>query len=355
MLNLDATGHCWVSALAGFNFRLEYLHGADNRATDVLSRMETRLDDNTTNKFLQSLDESSYDAKNVSDDAESGNAQLLTKVKKNAMNEIIERAQFSHIPHTETNNRALVAKHEEFEKKLNVQVTMMIMEKHTKHNLTGLDWKSLQENDPILQHILKWKCRNCDKNAKKEEYLLTVVNSYDTKVYGDRQKDFTLLNNMLFINDTLKGSIDTALLFVVPASKCQVALDLCHWDVGHQGRDRTFLLLQERFWWPKMRAQMMMTLQNCEKCKVYKKKDPKAPLCTITATEPMDLVHVDLVRMEVTVETKKKPVVQKILMVTDHFSQFVQAYKVKDKSNYHRKMLVRQLFQTLWFSPALTI
>ena len=26
---LDATGHCWVSALAGFNFRLEYLHGAD--------------------------------------------------------------------------------------------------------------------------------------------------------------------------------------------------------------------------------------------------------------------------------------------------------------------------------------
>ena len=35
--------------------------------------------------------------------------------------------------------------------------------------------------------------------------------------------------------------------------------------------------------------------------------------------------------MEVTVETKKKPVVQKILVVTDHFSQFVQAYKMKDK------------------------
>ena len=80
-----------------------------------------------------------------------------------------------------------------------------------------------------------------------------------------------------------------------------------------------------------MRTQMMMTLQNCEKCKVYEKKDPKAPLGTITATEPMDLVHVDLVRMEVTVETKKKLVVQKILVVTDHFSQFVQAYKVKDK------------------------
>ena len=30
MLNLDATGNCWVSALAGFDFRLEYLCSADN-------------------------------------------------------------------------------------------------------------------------------------------------------------------------------------------------------------------------------------------------------------------------------------------------------------------------------------
>ena len=122
-----------------------------------------------------------------------------------------------------------------------------------------------------------------------------------------------------------------ALLFVVPACKHQAALDLCHQDVGHQGRDRTYSLLQERFWWPKMRTQMMVALQNCEKCKIYEKKDPKAPLCTIATTEPVDLVHVNLVGMEVTVETKKKPVVQKILVVTDHFSRFVQAYKVKDK------------------------
>ena len=54
--------------------------------------METRLDDNATNKFLQSLDESSYNAKNISDDAEKENAQPLTKVEKNAENEIMERA-----------------------------------------------------------------------------------------------------------------------------------------------------------------------------------------------------------------------------------------------------------------------
>ena len=91
MLNLDATGHCWVSALAGFNFRLEYLCSADNRVADVLSRMEARLDDNATNEFLQSLDESSYDAKNVSNNAEKGDIRPLTKVEKNAVNEIMER------------------------------------------------------------------------------------------------------------------------------------------------------------------------------------------------------------------------------------------------------------------------
>ena len=80
-----------------------------------------------------------------------------------------------------------------------------------------------------------------------------------------------------------------------------------------------------------MRTQMMMALQNCEKCKFYEKKDPKAPLCTIATTDPMDLIHVDLVTMEVTVKTIKKLVVQKILEVTNHFSRFVQAYKVKDK------------------------
>ena len=153
--------------------------------------------------------------------------------------------------------RPSLAKHEEFQKELNIQVAAMIMEKHIKHNLMGLDWKSLQENDPIIQHVLKWKCHNNDKGTKKdknadrrtlEQYLLMVVNLHDAKAYSNQQKDFTLLNDMLFINDTPKGSTDMALLFVVLACKRQVALDLCHRDVGHQGTDRTYPLLQRRFW-----------------------------------------------------------------------------------------------------------
>ena len=98
--------------------------------------MENRLDDEATGEFLQSLDESSYDAKGVGDNTEKG-TQPLTKVEKDALNEIMERACFSHIPHAETDNLVLVAKHEEFEEELNVQVAAMDTEKHIKHNLMG--------------------------------------------------------------------------------------------------------------------------------------------------------------------------------------------------------------------------
>ena len=39
--NLDATGHRWVSALAKYNFWLEYQKGRDNVAADALSRVTT--------------------------------------------------------------------------------------------------------------------------------------------------------------------------------------------------------------------------------------------------------------------------------------------------------------------------
>ena len=41
--NLDATGHCWVNALAKYDFQLEYQKGWDNAMADTLSRITTHL------------------------------------------------------------------------------------------------------------------------------------------------------------------------------------------------------------------------------------------------------------------------------------------------------------------------
>ena len=41
--NLDATGHHWVSALAKYDFQLEYQKGKDNAVADALSQVTTHL------------------------------------------------------------------------------------------------------------------------------------------------------------------------------------------------------------------------------------------------------------------------------------------------------------------------
>ena len=268
--------------------------------------------------------------------------EAWTKVQKQAVNEVIERAKFQHIPHAETDNPMLIAKHEEVEKENAALVAQLVATRHIKHNLVGTDWKALQEADPILKHVLKWVRQNdgrtkADKNAKNadrrtlEEYLKTVINPFNAKAYGERQKDLIIQNDLLFIRDTPKNCTGSVLLFVVPVNKCQAALDLCHHHTRHQGQDRTYSLLREQFWWPKMRRQMMNNILNCNKCKVFERKDPKPPLCNITASEPMDLMHIDLLGLETTMNTKVHPNVAKILVITDHFSRHEQAYKVKDK------------------------
>ena len=49
---LDALGHCWVAALAGFNMKLSYLKGTDNKVADALSRVRQKLDKETVTELL---------------------------------------------------------------------------------------------------------------------------------------------------------------------------------------------------------------------------------------------------------------------------------------------------------------
>ena len=152
-------------------------------------------------------------------------------------------------PHAEADNPALMRKHKEIEKQNAIHLANLVAMKHVKHNLMGTNWKALQEADPIISHVLKWKKMNesnrtKDKNHRDrrtlEEYLLTVVNTFDAKAYGLCQKDLVYQNGLLYVKKTTTNTTDEVLLFIVPANKRQAALDLCHRDAGHQGRDRTY-------------------------------------------------------------------------------------------------------------------
>ena len=53
--NLDATRHCWVVSLTGFNFGIKYQKGQDNAAADALSQVTLRLDVETVKSILDGV------------------------------------------------------------------------------------------------------------------------------------------------------------------------------------------------------------------------------------------------------------------------------------------------------------
>ena len=69
-----------------------------------------------------------------------------------------------------------------------------------------------------------------------------------------------------------------------------------------------------------------MSIRNCPKCRIFEAKPQIPPMEPILCTEPLDLVHIDYVSMEVTVGVTEKPVVKNVLVVEDHFTRFTQAY-----------------------------
>ena len=140
--------------------------------------------------------------------------------------------------------------------------------------------------------------------------------------------------------------LEDVLVFVVPGLKWQAVIDGCHHYLGHQGRDHTLSLLRERFWWPGMAQRMMLSISNCEKCHIFKAKPQIPPMEPILCAEPLDLVHINYVSMEVTVSIKEKPVVKNVLVVEDHFTCYTQAYV----TNNHTACTTARILYNEFFS-----
>ena len=135
-------------------------------------------------------------------------------------------------------------------------------------------------------------------------------------------QNFTSLQGTLYLCSTPKGENEDLLLSLVPKVHQTAALNGCHRDAGHQGHDHTLSLLQECFWWPGMAKQMRQVTKACRCCLQYKGSTPKAPLCPIVATTPLDLLHVDFTSIETMMELG----VTNVLVFQDHFTKHVLVY-----------------------------
>ena len=77
---------------------------------------------------------------------------------------------------------------------------------------------------------------------------------------------------------------------------------------------------------------MRPVIKACRCCLQYEGGTPKAPLCPILATTPLDLRHVDFTSIETMMELDQSPGVANILVFQDHFNKHVLAYVTPDQT-----------------------
>ena len=292
--NLDVLGHRWVAALAGYNMKLEYLKGSDNKVADALSRVST-----------QKLDEET-------------------------VTELLNHTRNGSTPRAETANIHMIEEGERVDQEVIVWYTQIVKQHKNFQNLANQDWVRAQSRDPIIPQVIKWINWPKEDRRKLKEYLARVTSDYEKRFYVARQKEFVLQDNLLYLQVTPTNSQDTAPVFVIPTADRQAAIDGCNRSAGHQGCDHTLSLMKERFWWLGMSQALLRAVANCGRCIQYEAKGQLPPMQPIICTEPMELVHINYIGMEVTVATDKKPVVRNVLVVVDHFTRYVQAFVTKN-------------------------
>ena len=108
----------------------------------------------------------------------------------------------------------------------------------------------------------------------------------------------------------------------------QLALKCAHDDIGHLGRDCGMHILRDRFYWPRMSADLDAWVNAYDRC--IKRKSPtnnRAPLVSITTQQPLELVTMDFLTLEMS-----KGGFQNILVITDHFTKYAVAVPTKNQT-----------------------
>ena len=102
----------------------------------------------------------------------------------------------------------------------------------------------------------------------------------------------------------------------------------CHDEVDHLGLQCMLDLMCDRFFWPCMAAQAKEHVGKCHPCLAFKARQQKSPIKNIVATHPLELVHLNYLCLDA-----GKGLEENVLVVTDHFTRYAQAYVTKNPNH----------------------
>lgn len=149
-------------------------------------------------------------------------------------------------------------------------------------------------------------------------------------------------DGVLYRSVRLPGDSKETLQLLLPQSLKQEVLRALHDDHGHQGIERTGSLVRERCFWPGMSGEIEKYCQECGRCIVAKAVRPQARTFpgNLLAFRPLDVVAIDFTTLEMSTDGREY-----VLIATDVFSKFSQAYPARDQ----RASTVAKILTEGWF------
>ena len=272
---LDATGHRWVANLSEYNFDIIYSSGPSNRDADALSRIS----------WPQNLQQ-------VSPPVVHAMCQNVTTDSC-----AVESCAFDDA---------------------------VVPDLFESSSIGGMiDWHQEQANDPDISRII-------DFLVNVSPWPTGPNRSQELKSLVKEKSRLRIKNNLLYRERSTgdRDSPTTEFQLVIPAKSRKEILEFAHDRAGHMGRERTIALLRPRCYWPGMYSDVKDHVQECPRC--IRRKHPVdqvAPLQNVFTTHPMELVCIDYLTLE-----SSKGGFENILVVTDHFTKYSQAYPTRNQT-----------------------
>ena len=175
-------------------------------------------------------------------------------------------------------------------------------------NISNLEMAKLQVDDKTLE--------GCREKAMKDKkaHTWTIVNECLHHIKFSRQKGTKTIQ------------------LVLPKSLREEVLNAHHDDLlgGHCGYLKTYHKIAQWYWWPKMSREIKEWVQHCAICQTHSRNyGPKiGELHPIIATRPFEIMGMDIL----TKLPKTERGMQAIVVFTDYFTKWVEAYPLENDS-----------------------
>eukprot|EP00731_Ephydatia_muelleri_P013115 Em0007g425a len=173
---------------------------------------------------------------------------------------------------------------------------------------------------PILQSVISRKVPDTSFCKGKSREFNQLVQQWEQLLFK---------NGILYRYHEDEGNSNVQV--VVPkAARCQILKQLHEGAFGgHLGEAKTLNRLRERFYWPGYSEDAVEWCKTCPTCAARKNPSRKsrAPLQSVTAGYPLQLVAVDIVGPLTPSKTENTY----ILVASDYFTRWVEAYAIPNQ------------------------